>query len=157
MFHNEHTDPVPGSFEIANAAMHSLVAGLGPGTHHLVCAGGPDASDGLGRCIDVACAPDGTVTADPAQILVFCISLAAILAPDRPGGVVARTYGADGREAVRGWVHTGRWLAPLTAIEVFAAYCLGPIPMPPEWNVDYLAGTPLENPWFSSTCGEALK
>ncbi len=58
-------------------------------------------------------------------------------------------------EEVRGWrLRAGR-AQPLTAAEVFDAYCTDPVtgePVAPEPGVEYRAGTPLDDDPGPDTC-----
>jgi hypothetical protein len=87
-----------------------------------------------------------------------CVTvLAAGFATSASGGVVLRTLPPDGSagtgtgraETVRGWAIAHGWLAPLTAAEVFDAYCTDARtgePVPPEPGVSHLPGHPLPPP-----------
>ncbi|MEU5476873.1 hypothetical protein [Streptomyces mirabilis] len=88
---------------------------------------------------------DVLTEATPIETVRFTTILAAALAMGGPGGVLMRTTPSEpeAHERVHGWrVQHGR-LAPLTAAEVFDAYCTGPTPgdlISPESSVDYCAG-----------------
>ncbi|NJQ03521.1 hypothetical protein [Streptomyces zingiberis] len=152
----------------ATAALTALVGAAGPGAHHLVCsvpagpapltavlhAGGPGGAavpggaEGAGRDGDGAPRP-GTPGGSEGDTLLFCTVLAAGLATGVPGGIVLRTLVPGGRDRVRGWSLRDGWPRPLTAAEVFTAYCTDPEtgePVPPEPGVDHLPGLPLPEP-----------
>ncbi|GHF37793.1 hypothetical protein GCM10010218_18660 [Streptomyces mashuensis] len=131
------------AFSHASRLLRTLVEAAGPGTHHFVCS---------------VPLPDTTLTAalhttrdhdrlslGEASALVFSTVLAAGLATGASGGIVLRTTGTP--DTVRGWLLRDGRLRPLTASEVFAAYCTDPLtgePVPPEPGVEYEAGHPLE-------------
>jgi hypothetical protein len=130
----------------AAQALGRLLTAAGPGDHHLVCSvpldGHPDVA-----VLHARRDPDGTLHLPDAEAHQVCLLLAAGLATTTPGGVVLRTDGQP--ERVRGWALRDGWLHPLTATQVFAAYCTDPDtgdPVPPEPGVAYLAGTPLPPP-----------
>ncbi len=156
-------DLAHAAFARATRALQQLLTSLGDGTHHLVCsiaAGEPSllavlrATDGAGDRLRLA----------ESETLVFCTVLAAGLALRTPGGIVSRTTtdptdlagsahhsATTGplRDTVRGWSLRDSWLRPLTAAEVFTAYCTDADsgePIPPEPGVDYAPGLPLEPP-----------
>ncbi|MGW3308238.1 hypothetical protein ACWDG9_16815 [Streptomyces sp. NPDC001073] len=88
---------------------------------------------------------DVPAEATPIDMVRFTTILAAALGMGGPGGVLMRTTPSDPEthQRVHGWrVLHGR-LAPLTAAEVFEAYCTSPIRgdlISPESSVDYCAG-----------------
>ncbi|MEV8568958.1 hypothetical protein AB0436_25810 [Streptomyces sp. NPDC051322] len=129
------------SFDLASRALRALLDGGGPGTHHLVCSV-PTEDEPL---LSVLHAESGDPAArlDPAAGAAFVTVLAAGIALDSRGGVVLRTTAPEGNDKVRGWrLHRGR-LAPLTAGEVFSAYCTDAEtgePVSPEPGVEYCAG-----------------
>ena len=64
--------------------------------------------------------------------------------PDDSGGTAPA-----GHEEVRGWKVREGWLRPLTAAQVFDAYCTHARtgePVPPEPGVDHLPGLDLPHP-----------
>ena len=82
----------------------------------------------------------GALRLDEAEALEFTTVLAFGLATQSPGGLVIRTSGPGSTDRVYGWRLRGEGLAPLTAGEVFDAYCTdidsGDI-ISPESDVDY--------------------
>ncbi|WP_433854890.1 hypothetical protein [Streptomyces kronopolitis] len=146
------------AFTRATHAVRRLLTALGEGTHHLVCslaAGEPPLLAVLRTT-----AGDGTgLQLAEHETLVFCTVLAAGFALRTPGGIVSRTTtgpdtpeGTDratARDTVRGWSLRESWLRPLSAAEVFTAYCTDADtgePIPPEHGVDYSSGFPLTPP-----------
>ena len=134
----------------ASEALMRLAEAAGPGEHHLVCtvpAGDVQLSAALhARSGDGE--GDGMLLAE-ADALLFCSVLAAGIAGGSPGGVVVRTTGPKGHDRVRGWALRGAWLRPLTAAEVFTAYCTDPVtgePVPPEPGLEHLPGIGLPEP-----------
>ncbi|MET9735062.1 hypothetical protein ABZZ79_31795 [Streptomyces sp. NPDC006458] len=109
-----------------------------PGSHHLVCS--------------VSTTPEALVAALHAdrnraelelhepEALEFTTVLAVGMATGSPGGLVMRTTAPDTADQVYGWRLRGGGLQPLTAAEVFDAYCTdaesGDL-ISPESNVDY--------------------
>ncbi|UKY48628.1 hypothetical protein [Streptomyces inhibens] len=150
-------DLARAAFARATQALRQLLASLGGGTHHLVCsvaAGEPSLLATLH-----ATARDGARPGlAESETLLFCTVLAAGFALCTPGGIVSRTtpdpagHDATGdttHDTVRGWSLRDSWPRPLTAAEVFTAYCTDADtgePIPPEHRVDYAPGLPLTPP-----------
>ncbi|MGC9441332.1 hypothetical protein [Streptomyces sp. WG5] len=112
-----------------------------PGNRHLVCSvsGSPE------TLVAVLYADediDGTPHIDEAETLEFTSVLALGLATHSPGGLVMRISTPGGPDRIHGWRLRGYGLEPLTAGEVFDAYCTdadsGDL-ISPESNVDYCA------------------
>ncbi|MGW5129356.1 hypothetical protein ACWEQ7_35985 [Streptomyces sp. NPDC004069] len=116
-----------------------------PGNRHLVCSvtGTPES------LVAVLHADDdrdedgddgGTAQLDEAEALEFTTVLALGIATDGPGGLVMRTTAPSTADRVYGWRLRGGGLEPLTAGEVFDAYCTdiesGDL-ISPESGVDY--------------------
>ncbi|WP_328539921.1 hypothetical protein [Streptomyces sp. NBC_00344] len=129
------------SFDRASRTLKALLDRAGPGTHHLVCSIPTDVD--LLLCVLHAESGKGAARLDRAEGAAFVTVLAAGIALNSPGGVVMRTASPAGKERVRGWrLQRGR-LAPLTAGEVFSAYCTDAQtgePVSPEPGVEYCAG-----------------
>ncbi|MEV5546821.1 hypothetical protein AB0L35_11950 [Streptomyces sp. NPDC052309] len=134
-------------------ASHLLVRILDtapPGDHHLVCSvSGPPET-----LVSVLHADENDgdpPRLDEAEALEFTSVLALGLATDVPGGLVMRTTAPGSPDRVYGWRLRGYGLEPLTAGEVFDAYCTdaesGDL-ISPESNVDYCEPPDLgdENP-----------
>ncbi|WP_411106621.1 hypothetical protein [Streptomyces sp. cmx-4-9] len=137
------------SFERATEALERLIAGAGPGRHHLVCSVPTDAE----QLVAVLHAqggeePDGPPRVDGREGLGFVTVLAAGLALGGPGGLVLRTT-TDGRDRVHGWhLDRGR-LTALSAAAVFNAYCTDADtgePVSPEPGVEYCPGYEVDAP-----------
>lgn len=121
----------------------SLLAGIldtaPPGDRHLVCtvSGPPDT---LISVLHGDQEPHGATRLDEAEALEFTSVLALGLATRSPGGLVMRTSAAGTVDRVYGWRLRGGALEPLTAAEVFDAYCTdaesGDL-ISPESGVDY--------------------
>ncbi|MFI9244060.1 hypothetical protein ACIGXF_16065 [Streptomyces sp. NPDC053086] len=121
----------------------SLLAGIldtaPPGDRHLVCtvSGPPDT---LISVLHGDQEPHGATRLDEAEALEFTSVLALGLATRSPGGLVMRTSAAGAVDRVYGWRLRGGALEPLTAAEVFDAYCTdaesGDL-ISPEPGVDY--------------------
>ncbi|MFH8801439.1 hypothetical protein ACH4F6_17855 [Streptomyces sp. NPDC017936] len=109
------------------------------GNRHLVCSvtGTPET---LIAVLHADQAPNGTTPLDEAEALEFTTVLALGLATQSPGGLVMRTVTPGAPDRIYGWRLRGDGLAPLTAGEVFDAYCTdvesGDL-IPPESGVDY--------------------
>ncbi|WP_281156973.1 hypothetical protein [Streptomyces sp. HYC2] len=109
-----------------------------PGNRHLVCSvtGTPETLLAVLHADD-----EGDATQlDEAEALEFTTVLALGIATDGPGGLVMRTTAPGTADRVYGWrLHAGG-LEPLTAGEVFDAYCTdiesGDL-ISPESGVDY--------------------
>lgn len=136
------------AFDRASSILIRLLEVAGPGEHHLVCSvPGPDE-----QLLAVLHARGGTTSsASSAQIdaeesAEFVTVLAAGLALASTGGLVLRTSAPDTGDRVHGWrLHRGT-LRPLTAGEVFSAYCTDAAtgdPLSPEPGVEYCAGFPV--------------
>lgn len=138
---------LPDPLEMSTLAFEALLSACGPGFHHLVCTSfTPLGSD---ACVSVYVerAPGKEVIADAdlEGALMFCHVLALSARTLGTGAVCVRSCVAD-RCVVRGWSVVDGWPQPLTAGQVFAAYCTDPDtgePLPPEPGTDYEAGIPL--------------
>ena len=111
-----------------------------PGNRHLVCSvtGPPET---LVAALHIA--DDGAaLELDETEALEFTTVLALGLATESPGGLVIRASAPDTPDRVYGWRMRAYGLEPLTAGEVFDAYCTdiesGDL-ISPESNVDYCA------------------
>ncbi|MGW0819060.1 hypothetical protein ACWD00_38650 [Streptomyces viridiviolaceus] len=110
-----------------------------PGNRHLVCSvSGPPET--LLSVLHADEDTDGTTRLDEAEGLEFTSVLALGLATHTPGGLVMRTTTPGAPDRVYGWRLRGYGLEPLTAGEVFDAYCTdiesGDL-ISPESDVDY--------------------
>ncbi|MFE2280993.1 hypothetical protein ACFXAE_27965 [Streptomyces sp. NPDC059454] len=122
-------------------ASHLLVRILDtapPGERHLVCSvsGPPETLVAVLHADDIA----GRMELDESEVLEFTTVLAVGLATESPGGLVMRTSEAGSPDRIHGWRLRAHGLEPLTAGEVFDAYCTdaesGDL-ISPESNVDY--------------------
>ncbi|MFE7316874.1 hypothetical protein ACFU7T_27820 [Streptomyces sp. NPDC057555] len=152
-------DLAHAAFTRATTALQHLLAALGEGAHHLVCTL-PDTTGTLRAYLHLTPAPDGRPPQLPeSATLVFCTVLAAALIRPATGALVCRTtptaddptdqHHDPGPATVRGWRLRDAWPAPITAAEIFDAYCTDPEtdePIPPEPRVDYAPGLPLPPP-----------
>lgn len=110
-----------------------------PGDRHLVCSvSGPP--DTLVSVLNADARTEGPPELDEAEALEFTSVLALGLATRGPGGLVMRISAPGTTDRVHGWRLRGGTLEPLTASEVFDAYCTdaetGEI-ISPEPGVDY--------------------
>ncbi|MFE0515837.1 hypothetical protein [Streptomyces sp. NPDC058964] len=112
-----------------------------PGDRHLVCSvsGTPET---LVSVLNVDKDSDSVTHMDEAEALEFTTVLALGIATRSPGGLVMRTSAPDTADRVYGWRLRRGGLEPLTAGEVFDAYCTdvesGDL-ISPESGVDYCA------------------
>ncbi|MER5431483.1 hypothetical protein [Streptomyces sp. NPDC002588] len=110
-----------------------------PGNRHLVCSvtGTPETLLAVLYADDES---DGTTQFDEAEAMEFTTVLALGLATRGPGGLVMRTTAPGTPDRIYGWRMRGDGLEPLTAGEVFDAYCTdaesGDL-ISPESGVDY--------------------
>jgi hypothetical protein len=92
--------------------------------------------------------PSSSAQIDATEGTEFVTVLAAGIALEGAGGVVLRTSNPGTPDHLHGWrLHQGR-LDPLTAGEVFSAYCTDAAtgdPLSPEPGVEYCAGFPVTN------------
>lgn len=115
------------------------------GDRHLVCSvsGTPEALVSVLHADD---APDGDLRLDETEAIEFTTVLAVGLATHSPGGLVMRTSAQGTADRIHGWRLRGAGLQPLTAGEVFDAYCTdiesGDL-ISPESDVDYCAAPDL--------------
>jgi hypothetical protein len=129
------------AFTRASDLLLRILDAAPPGDRHLVCSvtGTPEA---LVAVLRAERAADGTTRLDEAEALEFTTVLALGLATRSPGGLVMRTTAPDTPDRVCGWRIRAGTLEPLTAGEVFDAYCTdapsGDL-IPPESDVDYCA------------------
>lgn len=112
-----------------------------PGKRHLVCSVST-APETLVATLHADTDPDGACQLDEDEALGFTTVLAVGLATRSPSGLVMRSSAPDTRDQVYGWrLHKGDF-EPLTAGEVFDAYCIdadtGDL-VSPESDVDYCA------------------
>ncbi|MCF3122437.1 hypothetical protein IPZ68_22420 [Streptomyces arenae] len=118
----------------------------GPGTRHLVCSVPSDA-DTLLAALHVEVDGDGRARLDESEALEFTTVLAVGIATHRAAGMVLRSSATGTRDRVHGWRMSGGRLRPLTAAEVFDAYCTDAVSgelVAPESGVDYCAAPDLE-------------
>ncbi|WP_030677709.1 hypothetical protein [Streptomyces cellulosae] len=130
-----------GAFLRASRLLVRILDTADPGNRHLVCSvtGTPEA---LVSVLHADENPDGATQLDEAEALEFTTVLALGLATHSPGGLVMRTSAPGAPDRVYGWRLRGEGLEPLTAGEVFDAYCTdidsGDL-ISPESDVDYCA------------------
>ncbi|MFD8675283.1 hypothetical protein ACFV1A_19610 [Streptomyces seoulensis] len=133
------------AFIRASALLARVLETAPPGAQHLVCsvAGPPET---LVAVLHADADADGTAEPDQAETLEFTSVLALGLATRSPGGLVIRVSAPDRPDRVHGWRLRAGHLQPLTASEVFDAYCTdidtGDL-IAPESGVDYRAAPDL--------------
>ncbi|MCX4910393.1 hypothetical protein [Streptomyces sp. NBC_00878] len=129
------------SFVRASGLLVRILDASGPGERHLVCSVSTEPE----TLVAVLRADDdqhGKPCLDEAEALEFTTVLALGIATQSAGGLVMRTSTSDTTDRVYGWRLRGEGLEPLTAGEVFDAYCTdvesGDL-VSPESGVDYCA------------------
>ncbi|SCE58499.1 hypothetical protein [Streptomyces sp. OspMP-M43] len=130
------------AFDRASHLLMRLLEAAGPGTHHLVCST-PTDHDQLLAVLHTHRDPAGPARLDSSEGTEFATVLAVAIALESRGGVVLRTSAPDTPDRVHGWRLAHGALAPLTAGEVFNAYCTDADtgePVSPESGVEYCAG-----------------
>ncbi|KUO11211.1 hypothetical protein [Streptomyces sp. DSM 15324] len=134
------------AFQRASDLVVRILDTAPPGDRHLVCSvtGTPET---LVAALHADDETDSTEQVDGAEALEFTTVLALGLATRGPGGLVMRTSTPGGPDRVYGWRMRGDGLEPLTAGEVFDAYCTdaesGDL-IAPESGVDYSVPPDLE-------------
>ncbi|WP_405409399.1 hypothetical protein [Streptomyces sp. NBC_01124] len=130
------------AFTRAHRLLHRVLETAPPGSRHLVCSVKGHPAETLLAVLLVEEESDGTPLIDEAEALEFTSVLALGLATHSPGGLVMRISPPNGPDRIHGWRLRGYGLEPLTAAEVFDAYCTdvesGDL-ISPESNVDYCA------------------
>ncbi|MCL6735385.1 hypothetical protein [Streptomyces neyagawaensis] len=127
------------AFARATDLLTRILDTAAPGERHLVCSvsSKPQA---LIAVIRAEQDPDGATRLDETEALEFATVLALGIATRSPGGLVMRTSAPDTTDRVYGWRLRGDGLEPLTAGEVFDAYCTDVMSgdlVSPESGVDY--------------------
>jgi len=127
------------AFARASHLLTRILDTAGPGACHLVCSvsASPETLVAVLRTADES---EGTTRPDETEALEFTTVLALGLATGSAGGLVLRVTAPDTSDRVYGWRLRGDGLEPLTAGEVFDAYCTdvesGDL-VSPESGVDY--------------------
>ncbi|MFR0367684.1 hypothetical protein [Streptomyces sp. MCC20] len=127
------------AFTRASGLLARILDTARPGKRHLVCSVSV-APETLVAVLHADTDPDGTCQLDEAEALEFTTVLAAGLATRSPGGLVIRSSVPSAPDRVYGWRLRQGDPEPLTAGEVFDAYCTdtdtGDL-VSPESDVDY--------------------
>lgn len=138
----------PAACERAGRDLRALLERAGPGEHHLVCSSSVHGTP-LVAAVHTE-ARDGAARLPEEDAELFRTVLAAGAVTGGGGGTVLRSRAEPhGRETVRGWSLADGRLRPLSAAQVFDAYCTDHRtgePVAPEPGVDYEAGYPLTDP-----------
>ncbi|GHB04749.1 MULTISPECIES: hypothetical protein [Streptomyces] len=130
------------AFDRASHLLTRLLESAGPGTHHVVCST-PTEDEQLIAVVHTERDADGPVRLGSSEGTEFVTVLAVGVALETRGGLVLRTTAPDGPDRVHGWRLVRGGLVPLTAGEVFSAYCTDADtgePVSPESGVEYRAG-----------------
>ncbi|MEV5988271.1 hypothetical protein AB0L85_25200 [Streptomyces sp. NPDC052051] len=129
------------AFARATRLLGRILDTASPGHHHLVCSVSTT-PESLVAALHADGDPDGTTQLDQTQALEFTTVLALGIATRCAGGLVMRTIAPGTADRVYGWRLRAERLEPLSAGEVFDAYCTdvesGDL-ISPESNVDYCA------------------
>ncbi|MEV8036892.1 hypothetical protein [Streptomyces sp. NPDC086182] len=127
------------SFIRAAHLLTRVVDTAGPGDLHLVCSVST-APDTIVAVLRAESRTEGATRLDESEALEFTTVLALGIATRSAAGLVMRTTTRDATDRVYGWRLRGDDLEPLTAGEVFDAYCTdlesGDL-VSPESGVDY--------------------
>lgn len=127
------------AFTRASELLVRVLDTAGPGKRHLVCSVSAT-PETLVAVLHADQDDDGSTRLDEAEALEFTTVLALGIATQVAGGLVMRTTAPDTTDRVYGWRLRGEGLTPLTAAEVFDAYCTdieSGDPISPESDVDY--------------------
>ncbi|WP_326696410.1 hypothetical protein OG909_03160 [Streptomyces sp. NBC_01754] len=131
------------AFDRASHLLARLLEAAGPGTHHVVCST-PTKDEQLIAVLHTTGGTEGgPAQLEPSEGAEFATVLAVGVALESKGGVVLRTTAPGAADRVHGWRLSRGSLVPLTAGEVFAAYCTDADtgePVSPEPDVEYCAG-----------------
>ncbi|MGW5096842.1 hypothetical protein ACWEQ1_06790 [Streptomyces nodosus] len=127
------------AFAHASRLLTRILDTAAPGHRHLVCSVSTE-PEGVVAVLNAAGELDGTTRLDESEALEFTAVLALGIATHSSGGLVMRTTAPGSPDRVYGWRLRGDRLIPLTAGEVFDAYCTdiesGDL-VAPESGVDY--------------------
>ncbi|MET7604018.1 hypothetical protein ABZS96_16100 [Streptomyces avermitilis] len=127
------------AFARASHLLARILDTADPGHRHLVCSVSTT-PEGVVAVLHADDDADGTARLDETEALEFTTVLALGIATRSAGGLVMRTSASGRTDRVYGWRLRGEGLHPLTAGEVFDAYCTdiasGEI-VAPESGVDY--------------------
>ncbi|MGW1290930.1 hypothetical protein ACWD4N_47150 [Streptomyces sp. NPDC002586] len=127
------------AFARASGLLARTLDAARPGNRHLVCSVSA-APETLVAVLHADTDPDGASELDEAEALEFTTVLALGLAARSPGGLVIRTSAPGAPDQVYGWRLRQGDLEPLTAGQVFDAYCTDPASgdlVSPDSEVDY--------------------
>ncbi len=127
------------AFTQASALLTRILDTAGPGERHLVCSVSTT-SEPLTVALRTEESPAGERLMDETEALELATVLALGLATRSAGGVIMRTSRPGTTDRVYGWRLCGDGVEPLTAGEVFDAYCTDALSgdlVAPESDVDY--------------------
>ncbi|MET8128802.1 hypothetical protein ABZV67_31705 [Streptomyces sp. NPDC005065] len=130
------------AFDRASHLLMRTLETAGPGTHHLVCST-PTENEQLLAVLHTERGTTGPARLDSGAGAEFVTVLAVGIALESHGGLVLRTSSPGAPDRVHGWRLNRGSLVPLTAGEVFSAYCTDADtgdPVSPESGVEYCAG-----------------
>lgn len=130
------------AFDRASHLLVRMMETAGPGTHHVVCST-PTEGEQLLAVLHTEADADGPARFEASEGAEFATVLAVGVALETHGGVVLRTTNPGAPDRVHGWRLMRGSLVPLTAGEVFTAYCTDADtgePVSPESGVEYCAG-----------------
>ncbi|TGB15551.1 hypothetical protein [Streptomyces sp. MZ04] len=127
------------AFRRASHLVTRAIETPGPGPRHLVCSV-PSGPETLLAALHVGCDSEGNPQVDETETLEFTTVLAVAIATHSSAGLVMRTSADGTPDHVQGWRLHGERLLPLTAAEVFDAYCTHAVSgelIAPEPGIEY--------------------
>ncbi|MFB6819712.1 hypothetical protein ACFCV8_34810 [Streptomyces sp. NPDC056347] len=130
------------AFDRASHLLLRILEAAGPGTHHMVCST-PAEGEHLAAVLHTERDATGPARIGSDEGAEFVTVLAVAIALDKPAGLVLRTSSPGTGDRVHGWRLKRGGLVPLSAGEVFDAYCTDAEtgePIAPESRVEYCAG-----------------
>ncbi|WP_392676066.1 hypothetical protein [Streptomyces sp. LN785] len=130
------------AFDRASHLLMRTLETAGPGSHHLVCST-PTENEQLLAVLRAESGTSGPARLEPGEGAEFVTVLAVGVALESQGGLVLRTSNPGAPDRVHGWRLNRGSLVPLTAGEVFSAYCTDADtgdPVSPEPGVEYCPG-----------------
>ncbi|MBO1331475.1 hypothetical protein [Streptomyces sp. VRA16 Mangrove soil] len=127
------------AFARASYLFARVLDSIGEGIHHLVCSASTG-RDPLQAVLHVDTEAPDTVRLDETAAMELTTVLALAIATDSACAIVLRTNRVGERSRVYGWQVKDEGLVPLTASQVFDAYCVDAYSgelVAPEPDVDY--------------------
>ncbi|WP_409240510.1 hypothetical protein [Streptomyces sp. PA5.6] len=129
------------AFARASGLLVRILDASPPSKGHLTCSVSM-APDTLIAALHTDAGPEGRLQLDEAEVLEVVTVMAVGIATLGPGGLVVRNCAPNSRDRVYGWQLRSGQLKPLSAAEVFNAYCIDAVTgelIAPESHVAYCA------------------